>query len=161
MFFCFVLSFIFLYMITFLYCIMFADVSSWMCETFYAKITCSSFPGTDKALSFCWTVPSQWLGPNSVFCYFRLLFSVWPVVDKLVFLIQLHKYQNLHSVFFDLASVSFSIDSFLYSNKFLYSMRGFFFFVLMQVSLWWCSSPKVWLIISVQEALGPWEKPLG
>lgn len=55
-FFCFVLSFIFLYMTTFLYCIMFADVSCWMCETFYAKIICSSFPGTDKALSFYWTV---------------------------------------------------------------------------------------------------------
>lgn len=28
----------------------------------------------------------------------------------------------------------------------------------MQVSLCWCSTPMVWLIISVQEALGAWEK---
>ncbi len=42
-----------------------------------------------------------------MFCYFRLLFLVWPGVNWLIFL---HKYQNLHSVFFDRISVGFHID---------------------------------------------------
>lgn len=52
-----------------------------------------------------------------MFCYFRLLFLVWPGVDRLVFL---HKYQNLHSVFFDRTSVGFRIDGSPFDLKTLF-----------------------------------------
>lgn len=39
---------------------------------------------------------------------------MWPGVDRLVFL---HKYQNLHSVFFDLTSVGFRIEGSPFDSK--------------------------------------------